>query len=234
MSLDYDFIASTAPIVLKALPMTVLLTVVPVTLGLLLGFILALFKIHRVPVLCQFASVYLSIFRGVPLLLMLFIAYYGLPKLLNILFFDGYRVMSPNKIPGVTAALIMLTLHSAAYLCEIVRGALGSVDMKQMEAAHAIGMTKLQAYTRIIIPQAIVVCLPNCFNFVLGLLKKTSLVFTIAVMDIMTAAKIAAEEGYRFIEAYLLVGIIYIICSFVLYSMFRCLEARAKRQMGMY
>lgn len=233
MILDYNFFQQAGPLVVQALPMTLLLTFVPVTVGLVLGFILALFKIKKIPVLSQLTDIYLSIFRGVPLLLMLFIAYYGLPKLINFLFFDGLRVASPNKIPGVLAALLMLTLHSAAYLCEIVRGALNSVDMKQMEAAHAIGMTKYQAYTRIIIPQAIVVCMPNYFNFVLGLLKKTSLVFTISVMDIMTAAKIVAEEGYRFIEAYMLVGAIYIVSSFIFYTIFHKIELHARRQMGM-
>ena len=126
-----------------------------------------------------------------------------------------------------------LTLYSSAFLCEIVRGALNSVDMRQMEAAHALGMTKRQAYFRIISPQAIIVALPNYFNFFLALLKGTSVVFTISVVDIMAAAKLQAEYGYRYIEAYTLVGFFYIILSIGFSQIFTRIEKNAKLHMGL-
>ena len=130
-------------------------------------------------------------------------------------------------------AVVTLTLYSSAFLCEIVRGALNSVDMRQMEAAHALGMTKRQAYFRIIIPQAIIVALPNYFNFFLALLKGTSVVFTISVVDIMAAAKLQAEYGYRYIEAYTLVGFFYIILSIGFSQIFTRIEKNAKLHMGL-
>ena len=125
-----------------------------------------------------------------------------------------------------------LTLYSGAYLCEIIRGAFDAVDLRQLEAAHAIGMTRLTGYWRIVIPQAVVVALPNYFNFVLSTLKNTSIVFTISVMDMMAVAKLAAEDGYRFIEAYIMVGVIYILFSIIFSQLFAALERGAKRRMG--
>lgn len=233
MDFSFEFVKESLPMVLAAIPTTALLTFLPVILGLVLGFFLALIRIRRIPVLSQLLAVYLSFFRSVPLLILLFLAYYGGPKLANFLFHGGMRVASAATMSSLATALVVLTLYSSAFLCEVIRGALSSVDMKQMEAAHAIGMTKLQSYVRIIIPQAIIVALPNYFNYVLALLKGTAVVFTIAVMDVMNAAKTLAEDGYRFIEAYTMVGILYILFSLVLSVIFKRVEDRAKKRLGM-
>jgi L-cystine transport system permease protein len=102
-----------------------------------------------------------------------------------------------------------------------------------MEAAHSIGMTRFSAFTRIIIPQAIIVAMPNYFNFVLATLKNSSLVFAISVMDIMATAKVAAEKGYRFIEAYIMVGTIYVVLGVTLSQVFKRTEKRSKLNMGL-
>lgn len=233
MEFDFSFIRETLPDVLKAVPLTLLLSLLPVVAGAVIGFLLALVRVKKVPVVHQLLSVFLSFFRGVPLLLLLFLAYYGIPKAINYLFYDGIRTVSASNMSSLVTAFLVLTLYSSAFLCEIIRGALISVDMKQLEAAHSLGMTKLMTYFRIVIPQAIIVALPNYFNFVLAMIKNTSIVFTISVMDMMAAAKVAAEEGYRFIEAYFMVGILYIIFSFVFSKSFAGVEKRAKRHMGM-
>lgn len=232
MDFRFDFIRDSLPVVLAAVPTTLLLTLVPVIAGLVLGFLLALIRIRKIAVLSQILSVYLSFFRSVPLLILLFLAYYGGPKLVNFLFYDGMRVSSSAKVSSLATALTVLTLYSSAFLCEVIRGALSSVDMRQMEAAHAIGMTKVQSYLRIIIPQTIIVALPNYFNFVLALLKGTAVVFTIAVMDVMNAAKTLAENGYRFIEAYVMVGMLYVLFSLILSALFRKAEQNAKKRLG--
>lgn len=232
MEFQFDFIRETILSVSAAIPMTLFLTLFPVIVGLVLGFALAIVRIRRIPVLSQLVSVYLSFFRSVPLLILLFLAYYGVPKLINYLVFSGQRVYSSANISGFVIALITLTLYSGAFLCEIIRGALSSVDMRQMEAAHAIGMTKASSYLRIIIPQTIIVALPNYFNFVLALLKGTSVVFTISVLDMMNVAKLAAETGHRFIEAYTMVGIIYILFSLIFSTIFRKIERNAKKHLG--
>lgn len=233
MNFSWAFIFDTTGYVVKALPLTLFLTIFPVTAGLVLGFLLALLKMYRVPVANRLVSIYVSFFRSIPLLVLLFLAFYGIPKLINFTFYGGERVWGSIDMNKNVTAVRTLTLYSSAFLCEIVRGALNSVDMRQMEAAHALGMTKRQAYFRIIIPQAIIVALPNYFNFFLALLKGTSVVFTISVVDIMAAAKLQAEYGYRYIEAYTLVGFFYIILSIGFSQIFTRIEKNAKLHMGL-
>ncbi|MCR5673630.1 MAG: amino acid ABC transporter permease [Lachnospiraceae bacterium] len=232
MSLDISFIKETFPEVLKAVPVTLLVTALPVILGAIFGFFVALLHIRKIPVINQILELLISFFRSVPLIILLFCSYYGVPKLINFMFYKGERVVGTTQISGMTVALIVYTVYSTAYISELIRGALASVDLKQMEAAHSIGMTKFSAYTRIVIPQAIMVAMPNYFNFVLATLKNTSLVFAISVMDIMATAKVAAEKGYRFIEAYVMVGIIYIVLGVTLSAIFKKVEKNSKMHMG--
>ncbi len=233
MDFNFSFIWDTLPDVLAAIPMTLFLTILPVVLGAVIGFFLALLRIKKVPVLYQLTGLYISFFRSVPLIILLFCSYYGIPKLINFVAHGGNRVLGVTDVSAVAVALIVLTLYSSAYITELIRGALSSVDMKQMEAAHSIGMTKKDSYLRIILPQAIIVALPNYFNFVLSTLKNTSVVFVISVMDMMATAKIAAEAGYRFIEAYVLVGALYVIIGFVTEKIFKNIEKNAKHHVGL-
>ena len=233
MDFNFSFILKTLPEVLAAVPMTLFLTILPVVLGAVIGFFLALLRIKKIPVLYQLTGLYISFFRSVPLIILLFCSYYGIPKLINFVAHDGNRVLGVTDVSALVVALIVLTLYSGAYITELIRGALSSVDMKQMEAAHAVGMTKKDSYLRIILPQAIIVALPNYFNFVLSTLKNTSVVFVISVMDMMATAKIAAEAGYRFIEAYVLVGALYVIIGFVAEKIFKNIEKNAKRHVGL-
>lgn len=232
MSLDIDFIRETFPEVIRAIPVTLLVTALPVVLGALLGFFVALLHIKKIPVINQILELVISFFRSVPLIILLFCSYYGLPKLINFTVHGGERVVGTTQISQLTTALIVYTVFSTAYISELIRGALASVDLRQMEAAHSIGMSKLATYTRIIIPQAIMVAMPNYFNFVLATLKNSSLVFAISVMDIMATAKVAAEKGYRFIEAYVMVGTIYVVLGVTLSALFKKVERNSKHHMG--
>lgn len=232
MDFKFSFIWDTLPEVLAAVPMTLFLTAFPVIVGAVIGFFLALLRKQRIPVIYQLTSLYISFFRSVPLIILLFCSYYGIPKLINFAVYGGERVVGVTSFSPLLIALIVLTMYASAFITELIRGALSSVDMRQMEAAHSIGMSKKDSYLRIIIPQAIIVALPNYFNFVLTTLKNTSVVFTISVMDMMATAKLAAEDGYRFIEAYVLVGVLYVIVGFTADKLFRGVERNAKRHMG--
>lgn len=232
MDIDFSFIVRIFPNVAKALPVTLLLTFLPCVIGAFAGFFIALLRIKKIPVLDQVLGILLSFFRSVPVLVMLFLTYFGVPKLLNVIFYRGVRTITSAGLSSLKIALIVITLYATFFISEIIRGALSSVDMKQFEAAHAIGMTRFRTYTRIVIPQALTVALPNYFNYVLGTLKGTSVVFVISVTDIMTAAKLEAEDSYRFVEAYLLVGFLYIIFGMVFSYLFKYLENTAKAKMG--
>lgn len=232
MEFSWQFVIDTIGFVVRAIPLTLLLVFIPAIIGLIIGFILALVRLKSNKIIDAIISVFISFFRSVPLVVLLFIVYYGVPKLINFTVYGGIRTVSSKNMNNTLVAFATLTVYSIAFLTEIVRGGLSSVDKGQLEAAHALGMTKLQTYVRIIIPQAVVVILPNYFNFVLALLKQSSVVFTISVVDMMSAAKLQAEYGYRFIESYVLVGVFYILFSLVFSYLFTNVEKQAKKRMG--
>jgi L-cystine transport system permease protein len=223
MFFDVPYVGEILPSVLKAIPVTLLVTFLPILLGMVFGLLIALARNYRIFAVHHLAALYVSFIRGTPMFVLLFLFYYGLPLLF------GFSVQT---IPALLTGLITFTFYCAAYLSEIIRGALKSVDMHQMEAARSIGMTFFSAYRRIIIPQAVVIALPNFFNYTAATLKNSSLVFAIGIIDVMASAKIAAEVGYRFIESYTLVAALYVIFSVIFSMVFRSLEEAAKRRMG--
>lgn len=125
-------------------------------------------------------------------------------------------------IDALSASIIGLSLKNAAYLAEIFRAAITSVDKGQFEGARAVGMTRVQAYVRIILPQAVRNAIPATGNQFIGLMKETSLVFTLGLTELFAQAKILASGSYRYFETYLAVAVIYWILTIV-YSYFQTL-----------
>ena len=229
MNFSWEFVKDTIQYVAAAIPMTMLLTFFPVIVGLVLGFFLAIAKIKRIPVLSQVINVYNSFFRSVPLVVLLFLVYYGLPKLINYLLYDGIRTVSIKNINNNLVAIITLTLYASAFLCEIVRGALSSVDMKQREAATALGMTTVQTYLRIIIPQAIKNILPALGNEMITLLKDTSLVSVIALRDVTKQTQNIVNKTYQAFVPYISLAIIYLVIVIVLTKILGVFERRLRK-----
>jgi putative amino-acid transport system permease protein len=167
--------------------------------ALALALVLANLRVFKVPVLDQLSQLYISFFRGTPLLVQLFLLYYGLPQVFPI--FIGLDAFS--------AAVIGLTLHFAAYMAESIRAAIIGIDRSQMEASLSIGMTTSQAMRRIILPQATRVALPSLMNYFIDMIKSTSLAFTLGVSEIMAKAQMEASSSFKFFEAFLAVALIY-------------------------
>ena len=187
--------------------------------AIILGLVLAFIRNSKVPVLYEIAGLYISFFRAIPMLVQLFLIYYGLPQL-----FPAFTAME-----ALTAAIIGLSLKESAYLAEIFRAALNSVDKGQLEACLSVGMTKVQAYRRILLPQATRNALPATGNQFISLIKETSLAFTLGVVELFAEAKIMAAESLKFFETYLAVAIVYWILI-ILYSYFqRLFEKRLGR-----
>ena len=136
--------------------MTLGLTVVAMVLGVVLGFGMAIARIRKVPVLSQFCSVYLSFVRGVPLMVLLYLSYYGIPILLRAVNLEYGTDMNVNMVPAFAFALVAFVVQETAYESEIIRAALLSIDRKEIEAAKSLGMTTLQTMVRVEIPQALV------------------------------------------------------------------------------
>ncbi|MEK3812918.1 amino acid ABC transporter permease [Bacillus sp. FSL R7-0685] len=214
-TIDWEFMISAFPTLIQALPITLFMAIAAMIFAIIGGLILALITKNKIPVLHQLSKLYISFFRGVPTLVQLFLIYYGLPQL--------FPEMS--KMTALTAAIIGLSLKNAAYLAEIFRAALNSVDDGQLEACLSVGMTKLQAYRRIILPQAIRNAIPATGNTFIGLLKETSLAFTLGVMEMFAQGKMYASGNLKYFETYLAVAIVYWVLTMI-YSMLQDLFER--------
>lgn len=212
------------PQLLAALPRTLEMTAVAAIGGLVLGFLIAIVKIKKIPVLYQICNVFVSFMRGTPLLVQLFLAYYGLPIVFELLDASWGWNVDVNSIPAIAFVFMAFSLNEGAYNSETIRAAISSVDKNEVEAAVSVGMTNFQAMRRVTIPQALLVALPNFGNSLVSLIKNTSIAFTVSVMDIMAAAKVACGRNLRFFEAYIAAAIIYWIVCIIMEIVFKRIE----------
>ena len=191
------------PALIDGLKVTLLLTAIGIAIGTVLGTVLALGKIYgNLPVRWLTGS-YIEIFRGTPLLVQLFILYYGLPAW-------GLR------LTPLTAAIIGLGLNSGAYSAEYFRGAIQSINEGQMTAARSMGLTKSKSVIYIIIPQALRLAIPAWSNELIYLLKYTSLAYIINAPELMGQAKIVGAETFRYFEVFSLVAFVYLVIVLIL------------------
>lgn len=207
--LDWDYMLSKLPLIIDAIPRTLLMVLVSAVIGFGFGFVLAIVRSYKVPVLSQLAAAYISIFRGVPLLVQMYLVYFGLPDVFAHLNEAWGVAFFPVEFNKMFIAILIFSLYTAAYQAEVWYSALNAVDYSQMEAAQSVGMTMPQALIRIFIPQALVSAIPNFANLFIALFKQTSLAFTIKVIDIMAVAKMEAGSTYRYLEMYVLVALVY-------------------------
>ncbi len=197
--LDFEYMWGLLPVLLGYVPLTRFMAFVGMVCALVLASVLAVERVFRVPVLDVFVRLFISFFRGTPLLVQLFLFYYGLPQVLSFL----------GKIDGVTATIMGLTLHFSAYMAESIRAAILGVDRSQWEAAQAVGMTQGQMMRQIILPQASRVAAPTLVNYFIDMIKGTSLAFTLGVTELMGATQKEAAGSFLYFEAFLVVAAIY-------------------------
>lgn len=226
---DSGFAIEQFPELLKAVPTTLFIAVMSMILGMLCGSLLAFCRIYKVPVLQKLAVVYVSFIRGTPILVQMYVIYFSLPELMILLNNRFGWQMPVNDISPLFYAILAFTINSTAYQSEVIRSGVNAIDSGQMEAALAVGMTTFQGIRRIILPQALLVALPNFGNIFINLIKATSLAFAVKAIEIMAVAKINASYDYRYLEMYVDAAIIYwVICAFF-EKLFRVLEKRLSR-----
>lgn len=206
---DFSVVLRQLTEILRYLPVTLELTVISLVLGLILGLLLALVQIKRVPVLYQLTRVYISLIRGTPILVQLYITYFGIPILLRYINYYWGTDYNINAVPDILFAIVALVFNTAAYNAVTIRAAIEAVDRGQVEAANSLGMTYGQILRRIIIPEAVELAVPSIGNTGINLMKSTSLAFSCAVVEITAQAKIVASRDFRYFEAYVALGIIY-------------------------
>ncbi|MBC3951048.1 MULTISPECIES: cystine ABC transporter permease [Pseudomonas] len=205
-----------APFLIKGAYYTVFLSLGGMFFGLLLGFGLALMRLSPMMLLRGIARVYVSFFRGTPLLVQLFMIYYGLPEL-------------GIELEPLTAALIGFSLNMGAYACEILRAAIASVDRGQWEAGASIGMTRAQIMRRAILPQAARTALPPLGNSFISLVKDTALAATIQVPELFRQAQLITARTFEIFTMYLAAALIYWILATALSYLQNRLEERVNR-----
>ncbi|PGT88775.1 amino acid ABC transporter permease [Bacillus sp. AFS040349] len=229
--LDISFLIESFPAIVARLPITIGIAVGSLIISLVIGLATALIKIYQVPVLKTISSFYVSFIRGTPLLVQLYLVFYGIPKVIY-LFQTEYGLLQNvdvNIIAPEVYALLAFSINLGAYLSETIRSAIESVDRGQFEAAKAIGMSPSQMMLKIIFPQALAVAIPNLGNMFISTIKDTSLVFIIGVIDIMGQAKIMGSRGLAFFEVYIAVSIIYWILCILIERLLILVEKRVRR-----
>lgn len=194
------------PLLIKGLWITIYISASAFILSVLLGSILAVIQHFKIKILAPIVKIYVSYFRGTPLLIQLFLFYYGLPLVLDFM----------KVFPKHLALVLCLALNSAAYISESIRGAIESVDKGQYEASMAFGLTHFQMMTKIVLPQAAVAAIPPIVNSCMDIIKMSSLGMTIGIQDIMGEAQLSAATSYKTFETYILAAAFYWILAVVL------------------
>jgi polar amino acid transport system permease protein len=224
------YLQRVTPDFLQGIVTTLYLTAVALSLGLILGLPTSLARVYGPRWLRNLAIAYIEVFRGTPLLVQLFVVYYGLPEIGALFGLQGVGI-TLERLP---AAFLTLGLNSGAYQAEYFRGALQAVGSGQMTAARALGMTKGQSILHIILPQALRLALPAWSNEAISMIKYTAVVFLIAVPDIMGKAKILAGRYFNPIEIYITVALIYLVLVAIASWLVHGLERRLELPSGQF
>lgn len=211
------FIDSFPKILLPGITMTIPLTIISFAIALVIAVVMALVQFANVKVLRQLARFYIWIFRGTPLLVQLFVVFYGLPKVGLIL----------DPFP---AAVIVFSLNEGAYCSETIRAALESVPRGQMEAGQCAGLSYLQTIFRIVLPQALRTAFPPLSNSLISMVKDTSLAANITVTEMFMVTQRIVATTYEPLLLYMEVGLIYLIFSTVLTK----LQAVGEKKLASY
>jgi len=210
-----DLLNKVTPDLLQGTIVTLQIAAVSLALGMIVGLPVGVGRVYGPAWLRYALGAYVTLFQGTPLLIQLFVVYYGLPDI-------------GITLGRLQAAFLTLGLNSAAYQAEYLRSALQSVSAGQMVAARAIGMSKWQAIWSVILPQAVRLALPAWSNEAVAMLKYTSVVFLIAVPDLMGQAKILASRYFAPIQIYLIVAVFYIALVGITYLILTRIERRVR------
>ena len=225
---DVSLVFTSIPELMKKLPITLELALSAMLLGLALGLVMAIIKMKKIKILTQITNLLISLLRGTPVIVQLYVAFFGIPMFFQAINQKFGTDLAVAQIPGFAYAMVALGLNQAGFMAEIIRSALQSVDSGQIEAAHALGMTYAQALRRIILPEAIEVALPTLGNSLISIIKGTSLAFTCAVVEITAQGQIIGGKTYRFFEVYVSLAIIYWVITLIIEQLIRVIENKIR------
>ncbi|MBC8079163.1 MAG: amino acid ABC transporter permease [Gorillibacterium sp.] len=220
--MDFSFLSRYADYFLRGAGLTVYLSFFTVLFGTVLGVVLALMKLSSIRPLKWFATGYVEFIRGTPLLVQVFIIYYGIPQITTQIF--GSPLDMPDKVSGIIA----LSINSAAYMAEIFRAGIENIDKGQTEAARSLGMSKSLMMRLIILPQAIKNILPALGNEFIVVIKESSIVMIIGLKELMYNANVVKSKTFQGFEPYLAAALVYFAITFTLSRLLARFERRLK------
>ncbi|WP_223587992.1 amino acid ABC transporter permease [Neobacillus bataviensis] len=209
--LDFSLVKEYIPFLLKASVLTVEISILSIILGLFLGIVIVVMKLSKFKPISLFASFYIWSLRGTPLLVQLFLVYFGLPQI-------------GIELQPFTASVLALGINAGAYIAEILRGGILSIPKGQMEAAQSLGLSYPTIMRRIIFPQALRVSIPAIGNESITLLKDSSLASLVTVSELMMTSQRFAATNYAFIEFYITAALLYLIMTTILSFFLRKVE----------
>lgn len=229
MVIDIPFIWVAFKEIAKAIPLTLMLAIVPVIIGFFIGLLVTLVREYKVKGLSSIANGYVSFFRGTPAIMHIMLIYFGIPMLLDGVINSFNLPYETNKIPISLYVITALSLTAGAYLSEIIRSGISSVSKGQMEAAYSIGMSTLQAMGRILLPQALAKSIPNFTNLSVGFLHTTSIAFLVSQKELTGMANIVASSNLKFLESFIAAGLIYWGISIIMEGIYYLIEKRVRQ-----
>lgn len=212
----HELVDSFWKLLLPGIRVTIPLTLISFAIGLLIALGTALVQVANLLILKQAARFYVWIIRGTPMIVQLFVVYFGLPSI-------------GITLPAFPCAVLVFSLSVGAYCSETVRAAIESVPRGQLEAGYCVGMTFPQTMVHVIIPQALSTAFPPLSNSLIGLVKDTSLAYSVAIVEILATAQRIAARTYDYFWLYCEAGLIYLIFCTVLTWLQRKMEKRLER-----
>jgi arginine/lysine/histidine transport system permease protein len=214
--LDFSFLGKYYPMFLAGAKMTLLLAFLTVLFGTILGTLLSLMRLSNNKILKLISTAYVEFIRGTPLMIQLFLFYFGIPAALGI------------ELPEFPSAILALSINSGAYVAEIIRSGIQAVDKGQMEAARSLGMTYGMTMKEVIIPQAVKNVLPALGNEFVTVIKESSIVSVIGLTELTRTSDIIRGVTYLSFEPLIVVAVLYFIMTFTLSKCIGLLERRMK------
>jgi His/Glu/Gln/Arg/opine family amino acid ABC transporter permease subunit len=213
MGIKIDLILNSLPLLLKGALVTLQMSLLAIIIGTICGLILAIFLLSGKKTLIVPTRVFINLIRGIPFIIQIFIVYFSFPNI-------------GIEIPAFASGVIAMALNTAAFQADIIRAGIESIPKGQQEAAFALGISKRQAMLRIIIPQVFVKILPSITNELITLLKNSSLVSVIAVVDLTRVGQQIVSSSYRPAEIYIAVALLYFLMNLAISQGSRYIERK--------
>ena len=229
MGFEYDNFLDSLSYGIRYLPVTAKLAFTALFVGIIVGLVVAVVRHYKIPVLSQFLAVFVTIYQGIPTMAALLVYNLLFSSLIGDIINALHLKVAVRDVDNIVVGYVALSLFSVVSISETFRGAFMSVNKVQFEAGYSVGMTKLQTLRRIIIPQVIPVAIPGLINNMVGIIKGTSLVSAIGIMEVMNASIIPCSRTYSFVEGYAAAALIYWMFTLVLEMIAKRIEIWSKR-----